>query len=107
MVKEIGDLTEFEAALSDAGDKLVVVDFTASWCGPCKLIGPVFHKMAEEPDFSDVVFISVDVDDAQEVTEKYGITCMPTFLFFKHGEKIDSFSGAAEKTLREKVTQHK
>jgi thiol:disulfide interchange protein len=52
---------EFDAALKDAGSKLVVVDFTASWCGPCQQIAPVFKGLAQE--FKDVVFLKVDVDE--------------------------------------------
>jgi thiol-disulfide isomerase/thioredoxin len=52
---------EFDAALKDAGSKLVVVDFTASWCGPCQQIAPVFKALAQE--FKDVVFLKVDVDE--------------------------------------------
>ncbi len=52
---------EFDAALKEAGSKLVVVDFTASWCGPCQQIAPVFKGLAQE--FKDVVFLKVDVDE--------------------------------------------
>jgi thiol-disulfide isomerase/thioredoxin len=52
---------EFDAALKDAGSKLVVVDFTASWCGPCQQIAPVFKELAQEN--KDVVFLKVDVDE--------------------------------------------
>jgi thiol-disulfide isomerase/thioredoxin len=57
----IGTKEEFDAALKDAGSKLVVVDFTASWCGPCQQIAPVFKGLAQE--FKDVVFLKVDVDE--------------------------------------------
>ncbi|KAK7910333.1 hypothetical protein WMY93_015017 [Mugilogobius chulae] len=62
MVKHIESEAEFQAALKAAGNKLVVVDFTAKWCGPCKMIAPLFEEMAGE--FTDVVFLKVDVDDA-------------------------------------------
>ncbi|KAG7270329.1 hypothetical protein CRUP_007030 [Coryphaenoides rupestris] len=64
MVVFVDDLDDFIAKLSEAGDKLVVVDFTASWCGPCKVIGPKFDVMASLPENSKVVFLKVDVDDA-------------------------------------------
>jgi thioredoxin 1 len=61
MVVEVKTKGEFDAALSAAGDKLVVVDFTASWCGPCQRIKPEFEAMSKE--MTDVVFIKVDVDN--------------------------------------------
>ncbi|KAI4884985.1 hypothetical protein NFI96_020251, partial [Prochilodus magdalenae] len=85
---------DFEAALRNAGDKLVVVDFTASWCGPCRMIGPYFKKLSQSPDNKNVVFLKVDVDEAQDVASSCGIRSMPTFHFYKNGEKVEEFSGA-------------
>merc|ERR1712023_434740 len=74
----------FDKALADAGDKLVVVDFTATWCGPCQRIAPVFQKLAEE--MPDVVFVKVDVDENEETAGECGIQAMPTFQYYKNGE---------------------
>jgi thioredoxin 1 len=67
-MREIETQDEFEDMLAEASDKLVVVDFHAAWCGPCKMIGPKFEKM--EPDFPDAVFVKVDVDENEETAEK-------------------------------------
>merc|ERR1712167_314548 len=91
-VKQLATLEAFDAALKDAGDKLVVVDFTATWCGPCQRIAPVFVKLAEE--MPEIVFIKVDVDENEEVAAKCNIQCMPTFQFYKNGDKVHEFSGA-------------
>merc|ERR1719160_1873551 len=96
---------EFDACLKEAGDKLVVVDFTATWCGPCQRIAPVFVKMAEE--MGDVVFVKVDVDENDETSQACGISCMPTFQFYKAGEKVHEFSGASEEKIRSAVGQYK
>merc|ERR1711937_1007643 len=96
---------EFDAALKDAGDKLVVVDFTATWCGPCQRIAPVFVKLAEE--MPDVNFVEVDVDENEETAGACGIQAMPTFQFYKNGQKVHEFSGASEDKIREAIAKFK
>ncbi|XP_030018073.1 thioredoxin b isoform X2 [Sphaeramia orbicularis] len=79
-------LDDFKGALQGAGDKLVVVDFTATWCGPCKTIAPFFEELSNT--HANVVFLKVDVDEAADVSQECGISCMPTFHFYKKGEKV-------------------
>ncbi|EGW02022.1 Sushi, von Willebrand factor type A, EGF and pentraxin domain-containing protein 1 [Cricetulus griseus] len=81
----------FQEALAAAGDKLVVVDFSATWCGPCKMIKPFFHSLCEK--YSSVVFLEVDVDDCQVRSEKldaaklFRVVCpLKTTLFFKNAK---------------------
>nr|ACM09596.1 Thioredoxin [Salmo salar] len=102
MILVIDDKDDFLNALKEAGDKLVVVHFTATWCGPCKNIAPFFKGLSEKPENSNVVFLKVDVDDAADVAQHCEIKCMPTFHFYKNGEKVDDFSGANQATLEEK-----
>nr|ACM09169.1 Thioredoxin [Salmo salar] len=103
MILVIDDKDDFLNALKEAGDKLVVVDFTATWCGPCKNIAPFFKGLSEKPENSNVVFLKVDVDDAADVAQHCEIKCMPTFHFYKNGERVDDFSGANQATLEEKI----
>mmetsp|Transcript_20128 Transcript_20128/g.56610 ORF Transcript_20128/g.56610 Transcript_20128/m.56610 type:complete len:108 (+) Transcript_20128:131-454(+) len=84
---------------------LVVIDFTATWCGPCRRIGPVFEKLSEEE--GSVLFLKVDVDEQQEIAAAEGISAMPTFYFYKNAEKVDDMCGASEAKLREMVAKHK
>ncbi|KAJ8390319.1 hypothetical protein AAFF_G00108880 [Aldrovandia affinis] len=107
MIIIIEDKDGFDKALKEAGDKLVVVDFTATWCGPCQSIAPFFKGLSENPDNSNVVFLKVDVDDAQDVASFCDIKCMPTFHFYKNGKRIDDFSGSNQAKLEEKVNTHK
>ena len=95
----------FASAGVDAGDKLVVVDFTATWCGPCQRIPPVFAKLAEE--MPDIVFVKVDVDENEETAGACGIQAMPTFQFYKTGAKAHEFSGASEEKIREAIEKFK
>ncbi|CAN9509296.1 unnamed protein product [Ophioblennius macclurei] len=103
MVREVENLDDFQNILKEAGGKLVVVDFTATWCGPCKQIAPKFAEMADDPENANVVFIKVDVDEAEDVSSHCGISCMPTFHFYKNQQKVDEFSGANVAQLIEKL----
>ncbi|KAM4698711.1 thioredoxin-like, partial [Rhinophrynus dorsalis] len=76
---------------------------TATWCGPCKTIAPFFIGLSDK--YSDVVFIKVDVDDAQDVASHCDVKCMPTFQFYKNGEKIHEFSGANWTSVEQKVVE--
>jgi len=101
MVKQVTSLKEFDDELVNAGNKLVVVDFFAQWCGPCKRIAPKLQEWSEEMH-DDVVFIKVDVDENIEVGEIHKVSAMPTFMFFKHGLKCsDDFIGASTDKLKE------
>jgi len=96
---------DWDKAHADAGDKLVVVDFTATWCGPCQRIAPEFEKMAElDPA---VIFVKVDVDDNEEVAQLCGISAMPTFQAYKGGKKLAEMTGADVTKLKEMVAKHK
>jgi len=77
-------------------DKLVVVDFWAEWCGPCRLIAPIIHELAEE--YADkVVFGEVDVDSHGTLAGQFGIRNIPTVLFIKGGKVVDKQVGAVPK----------
>ena len=93
MPKQVATKAEFDAILADNSDKLVVVDFTATWCGPCQMIAPYYAQLAEE--FTGCVFIKVDVDENEETAEACGIQAMPTFKFFKGKESVVDESGKA------------
>jgi len=93
---------EWEALHEEAGDKLVVVDFTAVWCGPCQRIAPTFEALADE--YRDkAVFVKVDVDELGGLAAELGISSMPTFLFYQGGDIVHTLRGADEAALREKV----
>ena len=104
-VVEVHTLPEFQSLLSSSGDKLIVVDFTATWCGPCQRIKPAFQALAEANP--DVVFCKVDVDANSETAESCDVQSMPTFHFYKAGQKVHEFSGASEDMLRQGIEKHK
>jgi thioredoxin len=87
----------------------VAIDFTATWCGPCQRIGPVFAKMSE--DYPDIKFIKIDVDEAEDLSELYQVEAMPTFVFLKGGEDdgacFEKMVGASEDKLKEALDKLK
>ena len=77
----------------------VVIDFFATWCGPCKKIAPAFEKLAEV--YPSIVFLKVDVDESAELVDKYGISAMPTFVFLKEGVVVKRIEGADLRAMEE------
>ena len=71
---------------------LLLVDFWAEWCGPCKSMHPIFTRMAKK--YKRVRFARVNVDDAQDVAMKYGVQSIPTFIMFRNGEVVNRMVGA-------------
>jgi len=74
----------------------VLVDFWAEWCGPCKMIAPILDELADEYD-GKVKITKVNVDDNQGLAVKYGITAIPSLLFFKDGQVVDQIRGMRSK----------
>ena len=94
MVLEITDANFEELVLKS--EKLVLVDFWAEWCGPCRMITPIIEELSEEYN-EKIVIGKVDVDNNPDICSKYGIRNIPTILFFKNGEIADKQVGAAPK----------
>jgi len=78
-------------------DKLVLVDFWAEWCGPCRMVAPILKELSEDYD-GKIQVVKLDVDNNPESAGKYGIRNIPTVLFFKGGEVVDKQVGAVPKT---------
>lgn len=87
--------SEFSGLLQE--DKLLVVDFFATWCGPCKKLSPPLDEVSEELG-EQVNIVKVDVDESEDLAMDYGIRSVPTVLFFKNGQQVDKFVGALPKS---------
>ena len=103
-VHHIEDADQFDALIERSEGRLVVIDFFAEWCGPCKMIAPVFESMAKE--FSTVVFLKVDVDKQIQHSLCEGISAMPTFRFVKGGQTVDELQGADTDGIRTRIFTH-
>ncbi|BFF93861.1 thioredoxin-2 [Drosophila madeirensis] len=98
MVYQVKDKADLDAQLQQAGNKLVIVDFYATWCGPCKMIAPKLVELATQ--YADnVVVLKVDVDECEDIAVEYNICSMPTFVFLKNSQKIEEFAGANAQRL--------
>ncbi len=95
---------EFDALI--ANDTLTVVDFTASWCGPCRKISPYMDQLAEEfPGKATVV--KLDIDQAKGIAKKYAVRSIPAVLMFKSGQTVENIVGVKPyETFTEAVNKH-
>jgi thioredoxin 1 len=100
MALELTDITGQE--IINSGE-MVVIDFWAPWCGPCKMVGPIVEKLAE--NYSDTVKIGkLNIDDNNDLATAYGVRNIPTILFFKNGQVVDKQVGATQEAkLDEKI----
>ncbi|XP_065877155.1 thioredoxin H2 [Euphorbia lathyris] len=85
--------------------QLMVIDFAASWCGPCKFMEPEVKAMAEK--FTDVSFAKIDVDELPNVAQEFGVQAMPTFVLVKKGKEVDRIVGAKKDELHKKIEKHR
>ncbi|CAK9224770.1 unnamed protein product [Sphagnum troendelagicum] len=88
---------------SKLAGKIIVVDFTATWCGPCRIMSPIFIELSK--NYTSLIFLKVDVDEVADVMAEWDVHAMPTFLFIKDGKQIDKIVGANKEELDKKV-QH-
>jgi len=106
-MKEIANKQEYEDFIKspENKDKLIVIDFHAQWCGPCRKMNPALRKFVDK--YPEVIFAKVDVDDAEPLAEQEKVDVMPTFFFIKNGNKLHVISGSNEQDVEDKIKELK
>ncbi|KAI3454355.1 hypothetical protein Pfo_011018 [Paulownia fortunei] len=84
--------------------RLAIIYFTATWCGPCRFIAPVFSSLAGK--YPKVVFLKVDIDEVRDAAAEWNISSVPSFFFIKNGREVDKIVGADKNSLEKKIAQH-
>ncbi|KAH1080547.1 hypothetical protein J1N35_020308 [Gossypium stocksii] len=98
--------SELEIKLNAATrtSRLVILYFTATWCGPCRFISPLYTSLAAK--YAKVVFLKVDIDEGRDVAARWNISSVPTFFFIRNGKEVDKVVGADKNTLESKIAQY-
>lgn len=91
-VHEVNTHQEFLQILNSSRDKLIIVDFSATWCGPCKKIAPQYEELSSQ--YPDVIFLKVDVEENEETAIYANVSSMPTFQTYRNGMKEKEVVGA-------------
>ncbi|OMO55090.1 Thioredoxin [Corchorus olitorius] len=105
-IVEMQSKSQWRAQLeaSKQSNKLLVIDFTATWCGPCKRMEPILEEYANI--YADVQFIKIDVDMLADVAREFRVDAMPTFVFVKKGKEVDRIVGARKDELQRRIEKH-
>lgn len=97
----IDNIENFDNVLGQVNDNLVIVDFYAKWCGPCQKMKPFFEELSDI--HQNVIFMTVDIDNAEEIAQYYNVKSLPTFKFIKNRQEIDTVVGADRDLIIQKL----
>ncbi|KAK9091488.1 hypothetical protein Sjap_024665 [Stephania japonica] len=105
-VQSIHSNTELESKFKAASSlfRLVILYFTATWCGPCRFVSPLYESLAAK--YPKVVFLKVDIDEGRDMAGRWQVSSVPSFFFIKNGKEIDKLVGADKSGLEKKISQY-
>ncbi|KAJ3750778.1 thioredoxin-domain-containing protein [Lentinula detonsa] len=103
-ITHIASVSQLNGILEKSKDKLSVIDFHATWCGPCHAIAPAFEAFSKQ--YTNVNFMKCDVDAARDVASLYRVSAMPTFVFLQGSTKVDQVRGANKGGLEAAIRKH-
>lgn len=107
-VIEVSSDKDFTSTLDSTtkSGSLMIVDFTAKWCGPCRMIAPIYSQLSNK--YPEVSFVKVDIDNQAvgNTVSDHSITGVPTFVYYKGGRRVESFSGARPDMLEDLIKKH-
>lgn len=113
MIEKLSNLNEFKMKTGcnyiggGIQDKIIILDFTAQWCGPCQRIAPFFEELSNDNKYlPKCLFYKVDIDESEDISTYCEISSMPTFQFYLNGEKIDELVGANKDELVNKINSY-
>ena len=90
MIIHVNNLSEFNEKIASGR---VLVDFFATWCGPCRMLAPILEEVDERKEAGELLIVKVDVDEAGEIAAKYGIQSIPTLILFENGKAVKNALG--------------
>ena len=90
MIIHVSNLNEFNEKIASGR---VLVDFYATWCGPCKMLAPILEEVDKRKEAGDLLIVKVDVDEAGEIAMKFGIQSIPTLILFENGKAVKNALG--------------
>ena len=90
MIIHVNNLSEFNEKIASSR---VLVDFFATWCGPCRMLAPILEEVDERKEAGDLLIVKVDVDEAGEIAAKFGIQSIPTLILFENGKAVKNALG--------------
>ncbi|KNG90519.1 thioredoxin [Aspergillus nomiae NRRL 13137] len=104
VVASVQSHSEFQTLINSG--QVVIIDFWAEWCGPCRFISPVFEKLASDQVFSSIKFVKVNTDEQVDIASEVEIRSLPTFMVFRGGQKLDQLVGANPPALEQLVRKY-